>query len=63
MFADVKERVAKKLSGWKEKLLSIGGREVLVKAIAPAIPTYTMSGFLLPKSLCDDIEGIMRRFW
>ena len=63
VFAEVKERVARKLSGWKEKLLSIGGREILIKAIAQAIPTYTMSCFLLPKSLCDEIEGMMRKFW
>ena len=63
VFAEVKERVAKKLSGWKEKLLSMGGREILIKAVAQAIPTYTMSCFLLPKSLCDEIEGMMRKFW
>ena len=63
VFAEVKERVARKLSGWKEKLLSIGGREILIKAVAQAIPTYTMSCFLLPKSLCDEIEGMMRKFW
>ena len=63
VFAEVKERVARKLSGWKEKLLSIGGREILIKAIAQTIPTYTMSCFLLPKSLCDEIEGMMRKFW
>ena len=27
VFAEVKDRVAKKLAGWKGKLLSIGGRE------------------------------------
>ena len=48
VFADVKERVAKKLSSWKEKLLSMGGRKALIKAVAQAIPTYTMSCFLLP---------------
>ena len=51
------------MSGWKEKMLSIGGREILRKAVAQAIPTYTMSCFLLPKGLCDEIEGLMRRFW
>ncbi|XP_075654731.1 uncharacterized protein LOC142624885 [Castanea sativa] len=39
-FAKIKERVSKKLAGWKEKLLSIGGREVLIKAVAQAVPTY-----------------------
>ena len=63
VFVEVKERVAKKLAGWKEKLLSMGGREILIKAVAQAIPTYTMSCFLLPKSLCDEIEGMMRKFW
>ena len=59
----MKEKIAKKMFGWKEKMLSIGGREILRKAVAQAIPTYTMSCFLLPKGLCDEIEGMMRRFW
>jgi len=45
VFAEIKERVGRKLSGWKEKILSIGGREILIKAVAQAIPTYTMSCF------------------
>lgn len=34
VFTEVKDRDAKKLVGWKEKMLSIGGREVLIKAVA-----------------------------
>ena len=34
IFNEVKERVGKKLMGWKEKMLSIGGREILIKAVA-----------------------------
>ena len=33
MFVEIKERVAKKLASWKGKLLFIGGREVLIKAV------------------------------
>ena len=47
----------------KQKMLSVGGREILIKAIAQAIPTYMMSCFQIPKSLCDEIEAIMRKFW
>ena len=63
VFAKIKERVGKKLSSWREKLLSIGGKEVLIKVVVQAIPTYTMSCFQLPKGLCDEMEGMMRRFW
>ena len=63
VFAEIKERVGRKLAGWKENFLSIEGREILIKAMAQAIPSYTMSCFQLPKGLCDDIEGMMRRFW
>ena len=63
VFAEIKERVGRKLSRWKEKILSISGREILIKAVAQAIPMYTMSCFQLPKGLCDEIENMMRRFW
>ena len=63
VFAEVKDKVAKKLAGWKGKLLSIGGREILTKAVAQAVPTYTMSCFQLPKTLCHDLESMMRSFW
>jgi ribonuclease HI len=62
-FTQLKERVWSKLMGWKEKLLSQAGREVLIKSVAQAIPTYTMSCFRLPNRLCQDLEAMIRKFW
>ena len=62
-FSFLKDRVWKKLQGWKGLMLSRAGKEVLIKAMAQSIPTYTMGVFQLPKSLCDDLEGMYTKFW
>jgi hypothetical protein len=36
------------LNNWKTKFLTLVGKEILIKAMAQAIPTYCMSVFLLP---------------
>ena len=49
--------------GWKEKLISKAGRKVLIKTMAQAIPTYSMSLFKLPKTLCDNINSSLTKYW
>lgn len=63
MFSYLKDRVWKRIQGWKEKLLSRAGKETLLKAVAQAIPTFAMSCFDLTKNLCDDISRMICRFW
>ena len=62
-FACIKECIWKKLQGWKEKLLSRPGKEILIKSVAQAIPTYMMSVFCLPSGLLDEIHSLIARFW
>ena len=62
-FNYIKERVWRKLQGWEEKLLSQVDREILIKAVVQAIPIYTMNCFKLPISLCNDLEGLIHKFW
>ena len=62
-FNDIKEKVGKKLVGWKEMMLSKAGKEVLIKAMAQAIPIYMMTCFKIPNSFCDDLTSMIRNFW
>ena len=61
-FDYIKERIWRKLQGWEEKL-SQAGREILIKAVVQAIPTYTMSSFMHPRSLYHEIEALIPKFW
>ena len=61
-FAFIKERVWKKIQGWKGKLLSRAGKEVLIKDVAQSIPTYTMGVFQLLGKLCDELDAMCARF-
>ncbi|XP_021736464.1 uncharacterized protein LOC110703014 [Chenopodium quinoa] len=63
VFACLKKRIWKKLNGWKEKLLLRPVKEVLIKAVAQAIPTYMMSIFKIMEGLIDEIYSLLCRFW
>lgn len=52
-----------KMKDWKEKALSHAGKEVLIKAVIQAIPSYSMNCFLLPVTTCQEIEKITTRFF
>ncbi|KAH9688162.1 reverse transcriptase domain-containing protein [Citrus sinensis] len=62
-FNDIKLKVLNKIAGWQQKFLSSGGKEVLIKAVAQAIPAYAMSVFKLPRGFCDDIQRAIAKFW
>ena len=51
------------LQDWKLKFLSRADIEILLKAVIYAIPTYSMSVFMLHKSLCSEINSLMQKFW
>ncbi|KAK2661256.1 hypothetical protein Ddye_007789 [Dipteronia dyeriana] len=63
LYADIVDRVWGKIKGWVEKLLSVGGNEILIKAVVQDIPMYSMSLFRLPKGLIQEIQRLTNRFW
>ena len=62
-FSFLKDRVWKKLQGWKGMLLSRASKEILIKAVAQSIPTYAMSVFQIPMKLCDELDALCAKFW
>ena len=62
-FNCIKDQVGRKIASWKGKLLSIAGREILIKIVAQATPTYTMNCFKLPDSLCNKMNSLVSNFW
>lgn len=44
-------------------MLSVAGKEILIKAVAQAVTTYTMSCFKLPNAICDDLTSMVSHFW
>jgi hypothetical protein len=55
------EIIIQRITGWKEKMLSKAGKEVIIKACAQAIPKFTMVCFDITKSLCDQISSMVCR--
>lgn len=62
-FQHLIDRVNQRINGWKEKTLSYGGKEVLLKFVAQSIPTYAMSVFKLPKQICKGVTDVSHFLW
>ncbi|GKE67684.1 hypothetical protein Tco_1521845, partial [Tanacetum coccineum] len=60
---DVISKLSSRLSKWKLKTLSIGGRLTLLKSVLTAIPLYYMSLYKAPAGILKDMESIRRRFF
>ncbi|GJV17997.1 RNA-directed DNA polymerase, eukaryota [Tanacetum coccineum] len=56
-------KLKKRLSKWKLKTLSIGGRLTLLKSVLGSTPIYNMSLFKVPKLVLHLMESLRRNFF
>jgi hypothetical protein len=63
MFKFLRDRVWSKVKGWLKKILLAGGKEILIKSIAQAIPIYLMACFRFPRGLCKHIDSLICQLW
>nr|GEZ07720.1 RNA-directed DNA polymerase, eukaryota [Tanacetum cinerariifolium] len=59
---EVIDKMVKRISKWKMKTLSIGGRLTLLKAVFGSIPIYHMSIFKVPMLVLQRMESIWCHF-
>ncbi|XP_042962379.1 uncharacterized protein LOC122296642 [Carya illinoinensis] len=57
------DRTWARMVNWKNKFLSNEGKEVLLKSVLQAIPSYAMGIFLLPTSITNRMNQLIRKFW
>lgn len=62
LFIPLIEKVEHRLEGWKSRLISRGGRLLLMNSVLSSIPIYFMASFLLPKWVINRLDKIRRRF-
>ncbi|GJT12599.1 RNA-directed DNA polymerase, eukaryota [Tanacetum coccineum] len=56
-------KVSNRLSKWKIKTLSIGGRLTLIKSVLTSLPLYHMSLYKAPLGVLRDLESLRRKFF
>lgn len=54
-FPFLKDQLWKRVKYWNGKFLSKAGKEILLKFVAQAIPSYVLSVFSIHVSLCDKL--------
>ena len=59
----VQERFEKRLSSWKEKNLSAGGRLTLINSVLSSLPIYMMSFFEIPKGVRKKLDYFRSHFF
>jgi hypothetical protein len=59
----VDERFPKKISSWKGKILSSGGRLILINSVLSILPMFMMSFFRIPKGILEKLDYYRSRFF
>ena len=62
-FQPIFERFTKRLTNWVEKFMSHDSKDILIKSVIQALPTYTMSMFKMSVEFCEQYEKMVRDLW
>lgn len=63
LFSSITDRMLQRALTWSTRFLLMAGKATMLQAVLSAIPTFAMTCFELPVSLCKHIQSILTRFF
>lgn len=63
LFTSIVDQIRQKARSWPSRRLSRTCKLTMLKSVLSAIPSYAMTCFLLPMSLCKRNQSALTRFW
>jgi len=60
-FSDLINKVLCRITGWQTKLLSNGGRTILIKHVLQSLPIHLLSAVTTPITVLKQIQSIMKK--
>lgn len=63
LFDSIIDRMKQKSLNWSTKFLSTAGKATMIMSVLSPIPSFAMTCFELPASLCKKIQSVLTRFW
>jgi len=62
IFGFLNEMINSKVNSWTVRFITKGGKEVLIKYVASAMPNHVMSCYRLPKTVTKKITSVTAHF-
>lgn len=63
LFASIVDRMKQRSLNWSTQFLSTAGKATMIQSVLFPIPSFAMTCFELPVSLCKQIQYVLTRFW
>uniref|UniRef100_M4DVU8 Reverse transcriptase zinc-binding domain-containing protein n=1 Tax=Brassica campestris TaxID=3711 RepID=M4DVU8_BRACM len=63
IFTGMVDKIRQRAHSWTTRFLSGAGKHVMLQSVLTALPTFSMTSFKIPISLCKRIQSILTRFW
>lgn len=63
LFSNIVDKIKHKSICWSTKFLSRAGKLIMLRTVIATMPSFAMSCFKLPLTLCAEIHYVLTRFW